>query len=43
MTRFATKLAIIRPAIQAFLTDPSDVLRGSRRQEWRTSGQLRKS
>lgn len=27
-TRFATKLAIIRPAIQAFLTDPSDVLRG---------------
>ncbi len=27
-TRFATKLAIIRPAVQPFLTDPSVVLRG---------------
>ena len=27
-TRFMTKMAIIRPAIQAFLTDPSHVLRG---------------
>jgi len=27
-SRFATKLAIIRPAIQAFLTDPSAVLHG---------------
>ena len=27
-TRFTTKMAIIRPAIQAFLTDPSHVLRG---------------
>jgi len=27
-TRFATKLAIIRPAVQQFLTDPSALLRG---------------
>jgi hypothetical protein len=27
-TRFATKLSIIRPALQQFLTDPSAVLRG---------------
>lgn len=27
-SRFATKLEIIRPAIQQFLTDPSAVLRG---------------
>jgi putative transposase len=27
-TRFATKLNIIRPALQAFLSDPSSVLRG---------------